>query len=198
MASTNEARELAGKVALVTGGAKNIGRDISLELAAAGAAIAVNTRASTADAEKVVKEIRDAGGDADMYIADIADPSAVKTMVDRVLKRFGRIDFLVLNASVRTERPFLERAAVLQALFPGEFDLGLRLKAHYDFLDLALAAMNGNPIGNKVFPAVDPVQTKDVIGRVGVSFEIAPGVRFEAGTSAETGTGFHPGSPATV
>ena len=101
-------RELAGKVALVTGGAKNIGRDISLELAAAGAAVAVNTRASAGDAEKVVNEIGDAGGDAEIYMADIADPNAVSAMVERILERFGRIDILVLNASVRTERPFLE------------------------------------------------------------------------------------------
>ena len=94
-------------------------------------------------------------------------------------------------------RPFLERATVLQALFPGEFDLGLRLKAKYRFVDLALAAMNGNPIGNKVFPDLDPVQTKDLVGRLGVELELFPGVRFQAGASADTGTGFHPGTPAT-
>ena len=104
----NEARELAGKVALVTGGAKNIGRDIALELAAAGAAVAVNTRASSADGEKVIQDIRSKGGDAELYMADIADAAACNGMVERVLKRFGRIDFLILNASVRTERPFLE------------------------------------------------------------------------------------------
>ncbi len=94
-------------------------------------------------------------------------------------------------------RPFLERAMVLQALFPGEFDLGLRLRARYRFLDWAIAVMNGDPIGNKVFPDLDPVQSKDVVGRLGVDVEITPGVRFQAGASADTGTGFHPGTPAT-
>jgi hypothetical protein len=94
-------------------------------------------------------------------------------------------------------RPFLERATVLQALFPGEFDLGARLAVRYRFLEWRMAAMNGNPIGNKVFPDLDPVQTKDVVGRLGVALEIAPGVRFEAGISADAGTGFHPGTPAT-
>jgi 3-oxoacyl-[acyl-carrier protein] reductase len=106
--SNTSTQELAGKVALVTGAAKNIGRSIALELAAAGAAIAVNTRASVDDGERVVQEIRSTGGQAELYAADIADANACKSMVANVLKRFGRVDILVLNASVRTEKPFLE------------------------------------------------------------------------------------------
>ena len=101
-------KELAGKVALVTGAAINIGRATALELAKAGAAVAVNTRSSVDEAKKVVDEIRAAGGQAEAYVADIADGKQVKAMVDCVLQKFGRVDFLVLNASVRTERPFLE------------------------------------------------------------------------------------------
>jgi 3-oxoacyl-[acyl-carrier protein] reductase len=108
MASTGKPGELAGKVALVTGGARNIGRAISIELAAAGAAVAVNTRRSVEDGERVVQEIRTAGGDAELYVADIGDAAGARGMVNNALKRFGRIDFLILNASVRTERPFLE------------------------------------------------------------------------------------------
>jgi 3-oxoacyl-[acyl-carrier protein] reductase len=106
--TTTDARELAGKVALITGGAKNIGRSTALELARAGARIAINTRASRADGESLLEEIRGSGGDAELYIADIADPQACKSMAASVLKRFGRVDMLVLNASVRTEKPFLE------------------------------------------------------------------------------------------
>ncbi|HEY9447202.1 MAG TPA: SDR family NAD(P)-dependent oxidoreductase, partial [Burkholderiales bacterium] len=65
-------RELTGKVALVTGAARNIGRAIAHALAAGGAAVAVNTRASKDSAEKVVREIRDTGGTADVFMADIA------------------------------------------------------------------------------------------------------------------------------
>lgn len=108
MISTHTSRELHGEVALVTGGGKNIGRDICLQLADAGATVAVNTRASAADAETVVQDIRTAGGEAEMYLADIADSAQATGMVERILKRFGRVDILVLNASVRTERPFLE------------------------------------------------------------------------------------------
>jgi 3-oxoacyl-[acyl-carrier protein] reductase len=100
--------ELAGKVALITGAGKNIGRSIALELAAAGAAIGVNTRASKEDAEKVAQEIRGAGGKAEVYMADIVDPKAVQGMVEGVVKRFGRLDFLILNASVRKETAFAD------------------------------------------------------------------------------------------
>jgi hypothetical protein len=67
----------------------------------------------------------------------------------------------------------------------------------YRFLDMAVAVMNGNPIGAKVFPDLDPVHEKDMVGRVGVDVPIAAGVRFRAGASADAGTGFHLGSPAT-
>lgn len=101
-------KELAGKVALVTGAAKNIGRATALALAAGGAKVAVNTRASRTEAEQVVAEIRAAGGEAEVHIADIADPAAVKAMVEGIGRSLGGVDLLVLNASVRTERAFLE------------------------------------------------------------------------------------------
>ena len=96
-------KELAGKVALVTGGALNIGRSISLSLASAGAAVAVNTRSSREQADGVADQIREAGGDAEVYMADIASAGSVKEMAESVIKRFGRIDILVLNASIRKE-----------------------------------------------------------------------------------------------
>ncbi len=105
---TDATQELAGKVALITGAAKNIGRAAALELAKAGAAVAINTRHSVDDAKKVAEEIRAAGGKAEVYVADIADAKQCKGMVDGVIQKFGRVDFLVLNASVRTEKPLLE------------------------------------------------------------------------------------------
>jgi 3-oxoacyl-[acyl-carrier protein] reductase len=98
--------ELAGKVALVTGGALNIGRSISLALADAGCAVAVNTRSSREQADAVVEQIRKAGGKAETCMGDVADGPAVNEMVGGVLKRYGRIDILVLNASIRRETPF--------------------------------------------------------------------------------------------
>ncbi|HSF22064.1 MAG TPA: SDR family NAD(P)-dependent oxidoreductase, partial [Burkholderiales bacterium] len=99
--ATAGAAELAGKVALVTGASRNIGRAIALALAAGGAAVAVNSRASKEDAGKVAQEIRAAGGKAEVFMADIVDAKAVNAMVDAIVKRFGRLDLLVLNASVR-------------------------------------------------------------------------------------------------
>lgn len=101
-------KELAGKVALVTGAGQNIGRAIALDLAEAGAAVAVNTRTSRQAADSVAREIQAAGGQAEVYMADVSDPTAVKAMVDGVIARFGRVDILVLNASVRREVPFVD------------------------------------------------------------------------------------------
>ncbi|HYC47994.1 MAG TPA: 3-oxoacyl-ACP reductase family protein [Burkholderiales bacterium] len=93
--------EFAGKVALVTGAARNIGRAIALSLAAGGANVAVNTRSNIGEARGVVAEIKALGADADAFLADVAEPAQVQKMVDEVLKRFGRLDILVLNAAVR-------------------------------------------------------------------------------------------------
>jgi 3-oxoacyl-[acyl-carrier protein] reductase len=100
--------ELAGKVALVTGAARNIGRAIALCLATGGAKVAVNTRSNVEQARGVVDEIKALGSDAEAYVADVADPGQVQAMVDAVLKRFGRLDILVLNAAIREHPHFDE------------------------------------------------------------------------------------------
>ena len=97
--------ELAGKVALVTGGARNIGRAIACSLAAGGASVMVNARTSRADADKTVEMIGSKGA---MHIADVTDPKAVASLIEATVKRFGRLDFLVNNAAVRYETPFSE------------------------------------------------------------------------------------------
>jgi len=86
---------------------------------------------------------------------------------------------------------------MMRALFPGEFDLGARIAGRYGPLEGAVAVMNGSPLGDKGFPALAPVASKDVIGRIGVRADILSGVHVEAGASMETGTGFHEGTPTT-
>jgi hypothetical protein len=94
-------------------------------------------------------------------------------------------------------RPFLERSTAMQALFPGEYDLGARLSVRYDVVEWSVAVMNGSPIGAKEFPDLDPVHQKDIVGRLGVDVPIGSRVRVQAGASADSGTGFHPGTPTT-
>ena len=100
--------EFAGKVALVTGAARNIGRAIALSLASGGAKVAVNTRSNIEQARGVVGEMKALGTDAEAYAADVANPAQVQAMVDAVLKRFGRLDILVLNAALREHVHFDE------------------------------------------------------------------------------------------
>ncbi|HTO67048.1 MAG TPA: 3-oxoacyl-ACP reductase FabG [Bradyrhizobium sp.] len=100
--------ELTGRVAIVTGAGRNIGRAIALALAGAGASILVNARSNRAEAESVAKEIIAAGGQALVHIGDVADAKAVQVMADAALAQLGRIDILVNNAALRRERPFAE------------------------------------------------------------------------------------------
>jgi 3-oxoacyl-[acyl-carrier protein] reductase len=102
------AQELAGKVAIVTGAGRNIGRAIALALAEGGAAVLVNARSNRAEADAVVREIASAGGNAMAHIGDVADVKAVQGMADAAIKKFGRIDILVNNAALRREKPFAE------------------------------------------------------------------------------------------
>jgi 3-oxoacyl-[acyl-carrier protein] reductase len=94
-------KELAGRVALVTGASRNIGRAISLALAGAGAAVVVNTRQARAAADGLAKEIEAAGGKALSVLADVTDEAAVAAMVDKTIKTFGKLDIVVNNAALR-------------------------------------------------------------------------------------------------
>ena len=105
MAGNNE---LTGKVAIVTGAGRNIGRAIALALAEGGASLVVNARSNRAEAEAVVREIEAAGGKALVHIGDVADATAVQAMADTAVKHFGGIDILINNAALRREKPFAE------------------------------------------------------------------------------------------
>jgi NAD(P)-dependent dehydrogenase (short-subunit alcohol dehydrogenase family) len=99
---------LKGKIALVTGAGRGVGREIALNLAAEGAAVAVNYRSSAKDAETLVAEITGKGSKARAYAADVADFAAVKAMVEAVAKDFGGLDILVNNAGLALRKRFVE------------------------------------------------------------------------------------------
>jgi NAD(P)-dependent dehydrogenase (short-subunit alcohol dehydrogenase family) len=100
--------DLQGRVALVTGGGRDVGAAISKALAAAGAAVAVNYRGSKAEAEAVAAEIQRGGGKAKAYQADITDAGVVKQLVTNVQKDFGGLDILVNNAGLVFRKRFSE------------------------------------------------------------------------------------------
>lgn len=91
---------LKGKVALVTGGGRGIGRAIALKLAEEGAFVVVNYNGSMEKAQETVDEIKKAGGDGIIYGCNVADFAACGEMITALAKEYGHIDILVNNAGV--------------------------------------------------------------------------------------------------
>jgi 3-oxoacyl-[acyl-carrier protein] reductase len=119
-------REITGKVAIVTGAGRNIGRAIARALAAGGASVVVNARSNRSEAEAVAREIQADGGKAQVHIGDVADAADVQAMADAATKHFGRLDILINNAALRRERPFAEMdytewRAILDVTLDGAF-----------------------------------------------------------------------------
>jgi 3-oxoacyl-[acyl-carrier protein] reductase len=102
----NAPQDLHGRVAIVTGSARNIGRAIARALSDAGAAVVINAKSSAADADAVVRELREAGGQAVAKIADVGQPEGAASLIDAAIAAFGRLDILVNNAAVRREIDF--------------------------------------------------------------------------------------------
>jgi len=100
--------DLTGKSALVTGGARGIGRAVCLMLARAGASIAVNYRVESPSANLLVDEIEAAGGEAFALSADVSKRAEAEMVVDETVSRFGAIDILVNNAGIWKSSPIEE------------------------------------------------------------------------------------------
>jgi 3-oxoacyl-[acyl-carrier protein] reductase len=107
MSNRNE-RDLAGKVALVTGGSRGIGAAIAKRLAADGATVAITYVKDAGAASAVVKAIELEGGNAIAIQADAADVEAVKSAVEKTVATFGQLDVLVNNAGTAIPKPFEE------------------------------------------------------------------------------------------
>ncbi|HXX58586.1 MAG TPA: 3-oxoacyl-ACP reductase family protein [Thermodesulfovibrionales bacterium] len=92
--------DLTGKIALVTGGSRGIGRAICLLLSQAGAFVAINYNRAKEEAERLKEEIVMQGAEAELFQADIANPDEVKRLFSELGKQFGRLDILVNNAGI--------------------------------------------------------------------------------------------------
>ena len=117
---------LEGKVAIITGSGRNIGRATALELARRGASVVVNARSNRAEADAVVSEIEVLDGKAIAAIADVGVQEQVNAMVDAAIAAFGKVDILINNAGLRAADPITEMTldqwrAVLAVNLDGPF-----------------------------------------------------------------------------
>jgi len=137
--------ELKGKVALVTGAGKRVGRTIALKMAERGAAAAIHYRSSRAEAEEGVKLITAAGGRAQAFAADLESVAEIERMVGEVIAALGRIDILVNCASVFYRKP-------IEELTEHDWDVNLNtnLKAPFFLSKFAGAAMRRQGAGKIV------------------------------------------------
>lgn len=185
-------KKLAGKVALVTGASKGIGAEIALQLAAAGASVAVNYSSSKEGADRVVAEITKNGGKAVAIRANVANPEEVKGLVAATREAFGPLDILVNNAGVYEFSPL---GGITTEHFHRHFDLnvlGLLLVSQE-----VVRAFNGNggSIINMQSAGLDEgamrdwVEAATPLARVGTVKEIARPVVFLASDDASYITG---------
>ena len=119
-------KELSGKVAIVTGAGRNIGRAIALQFAQGGASVLVNVRSNQAEADAVVKDVEKAGAKAVAVLGDVADAKTAAALADAAIKNFGRIDCLINNAALRREKAigemtFTEWREVMGVILDGAF-----------------------------------------------------------------------------
>jgi 3-oxoacyl-[acyl-carrier protein] reductase len=103
--------DLAGKIAIVTGGSRGIGRAASVSLAQAGAHVVVNYRSNQEAAKDTLRRIEEAGGSGEVLGFDVADPEAVDAAVKEAVQRNGRIDILVNNAGISIDQLLLRVSA---------------------------------------------------------------------------------------
>lgn len=118
---------LKGKIALVTGAAKGIGRAIALALAADGATVVVNYNGSGEKAEQTLEEVRKLGSDGMVYQCNVADTAAADVMVKDIIRIYGRLDILVNNAGITRDNLIMRMSeedfdAVIDANLKGCFN----------------------------------------------------------------------------
>jgi 3-oxoacyl-[acyl-carrier protein] reductase len=150
---------LTGRVALVTGASRGLGRDVARALAAAGVRVAVNYRTAAGKADEVVREIEAAGGTAVALQADVSEPGAAAALVRDAEARIGPIDILVNNAGVILRKPLAE-------LGPDEWNesISVNLSSAFYVTQAALPGMRARRWGRIIMLSSVAAQTGGVIG----------------------------------
>jgi 3-oxoacyl-[acyl-carrier protein] reductase len=151
--------DLKGRVALVTGASRGIGRDIALALAAAGASVVVNYRVSAIKADEVAREIRGAGGTALPLQADVSDPAAASALVRQAEGQFGAVDIVVNNAGMIEKKP-------LEDLSPADWERTIRvnLTSAFYVTQAALPGMRARRWGRIIMLSSVAAQNGGVVG----------------------------------
>jgi 3-oxoacyl-[acyl-carrier protein] reductase len=151
--------DLRGRVALVTGASRGIGRDIALSLAAAGARVVVNYRVSAKKADEVVREIGGAGGTALALQADVSDPVAASALVRQAEGQFGAVDIVVNNAGMIEKKP-------LEDLSPADWERTIRvnLSSAFYVTQAALPGMRARRWGRIIMLSSVAAQNGGVVG----------------------------------
>jgi len=133
------------RVALVTGGGKGVGAGVVRVLCGAGIRCCINCHANPAMAEETLRAVREAGGEAFVYQADVSDPAQVEAMVDAVVRRYGRLDILVNNAAMQPNRYIDEYdTASLQRLW------SINIGGYWRCAKAAIPHLRQSPLGRIV------------------------------------------------
>jgi 3-oxoacyl-[acyl-carrier protein] reductase len=199
---------LAGRVALVTGGSGGIGAALCRRLGLSGARVAVHFRSGREAAEEVARSVRAAGGEAQIFAADLADPAAPGRLVDEVRAALGPVDVLVANAGFSRRAGYEEVDAAL-------FDetLAVNLRAPFLLAQGTLPHMRGQHFGRVLFTSsiaaitggiVGPHYAASKAGLHGLTHFLAARVAADGVTvnaiapALVAGTGMLPGEPAEL
>lgn len=150
---------LRGRVALVTGASRGIGRAISLALAAEGARVAVNHRAHDEEALALVRAIEKGGGEAIVVRADVADPDEVAAMIATVKQELGPVEILVNNAGIA-------RALPLEQIHLATWDktFSVNLRAPFIVTSAVLPEMRARRWGRLIFVSSTAAKVGGIVG----------------------------------
>ena len=174
--------ELVGKVALVTGSGRGIGKAIAIKLAQMGARIAINDLPGEIEAEKTVKEIQDLGAEAVLATGNVADVEQVKSLTALIVDKWGQIDILVNNAGVT-------RNALILRMSEKDWDevIDINLKSAFICSRSVLRYMVGQNWGR----IINIASVAGIIGKMGrVNYAASKGglIAFTRSLAAEVGS----------